>query len=118
MRKEVNIGGTMVTLEANAATPWRFKNVFHEDLLRLLNQTVDDEMLAVDTISRLAYVMMMQAEGDTKNATEDKFIAWLEGFEPETFMDTDTLFGILGVYNSQAIKSVEAKKKPRKSPVK
>lgn len=115
MRKELTIDGKTITMVANAATPIRFKGIFHEDLLRLLDDAQNDPASAVETIARLGFVMLKQAEGaDMKAVTEDQYIEWLEQFEPETFMDIQTLVEILGVYNKQALAEVKPKKKSQK----
>jgi hypothetical protein len=115
MRKEITLDGAQVTLEANAATPLRYKKVFPgKDLLRDLDSTETDPTSAVETIARLAFIMMRQADGSITTASEDDFIEWMESLSPETFIGQDALIDVLSVYNKQAAKSIQAKKKARK----
>lgn len=112
MRKEVMIGDKKVELLANAATPYRFRSIFHRDLLTLLSETQASPLSSVDIITQLAFTMMKQAEGaDMTKIKEDDFIAWLEGIESDVFWDQNVLVEILSVYNKNAVVSVKAKKK-------
>ena len=73
MTKEIKIGETPVLLRANAATPIRYKTMFHSDLLSDLNQITADGA-NVDTLSQLAYIMALQGIGsDFSAASVDTF---------------------------------------------
>lgn len=115
MRKEVTLDGNPITLEANAATPIRYKKIFPGcDLFRDLDRTDSDPTSAIDILSRLAFTMMRQAEGTAATANEDEYITWMETLSPETFIGEEAMTDVLGVYNKQAAKSIQAKKKARK----
>lgn len=79
---------------ANAATPFRYKNLFGIDLLSVLakgdNSSVDDYV-------RLAFIMAKQAEkADMTTLTDEDFYQWLESYE---FSDlVEALPDIIGLY--------------------
>jgi len=106
-------GGKELKLAANAATPFRFKQIFGADLLKLFQQnteTAAENVMLADVVSQLAFIMNMQAEGKNLNAVSmDDFYAWLEGFEPMEL----PLAGqaIINTYMSSAATSVSPKKK-------
>lgn len=86
MRKTITIGETPVEMLANAATPFRFRQVFRLDLLKGISAASDgtmDNTESVDYIIRLAYILKEQATGKAKfdKLTEEDFYKWLEGFE-------------------------------------
>lgn len=117
MRKDVEIGGKTVTLEANAATPYRYRMLFHKDLLTLLSGARADDPRTIDIMAELAFVMAKQAEkADMSALTEPEYLTWLEGFEPEAFLSEQAVLDILGVYNKNAVATSTAKKKAKKSP--
>lgn len=89
MYKLVTIGNQEVEMVANAATPFRYNQIFKEDFLKLASETKADAS-AAGTFIRLAYVMAMQAaKKDMAKLNEDSFLNWLEQFE------TNDLFNAL-----------------------
>ena len=107
-------GGKELKLAANAATPFRYKQLFNEDLLRIFQQSTEnkdgDTAILADVVSQLAFIMNRQAENVNMNSLSmDEFYAWLEGFEPMELV----LAGqdIIDTYLSSTISSVNAKKK-------
>lgn len=89
MFKTMEIGGKELELVANAATPFRFKQVFHKDLFSVLGNEERAAEEGVETITQLAYVMTKQAEkADMNKLSEDGFIDWLEDFPPMAFVDS------------------------------
>ena len=89
MFKTMKIGGKELELVANAATPFRFKQVFHKDLFSVLGNEERAAEEGVETITQLAYVMTKQAEkADMNKLSEDGFIQWLEDFPPMAFVDS------------------------------
>ena len=94
MLKTVQIGEKEVNLLANAATPFRYKMVFGEDIMVALNQINNskrDEGEVIDIASQLAFIMNKQAELDRealKALTKDVYIEWLEEFESMDFVNT------------------------------
>ena len=89
MFKKITIEGREVELSANAATPFRFKQVFKKDLLQILGNEKKAEEEGVEAVTQLAFIMAKQAEkADMNTMTEDDFIAWLEGFGPMAFVES------------------------------
>jgi len=114
MTKSITLeGGKEIKLAANAATPFRFKQLFGLDLLRMFQQSTkseDDQIVLADVVSQLAYIMNKQAEGANMNAISmDDFFLWLEGFEAMDLVSAGEQ--IMNVYLSSTITSVDAKKK-------
>ena len=84
--KVINIDGKELEFAANAATPIRYKQVFHEDMLSAAQDTDNPDYYGF--IVKLAYVLNAQAEGKgfaKKNF--DNFCEWLEGFSSMAFLD-------------------------------
>lgn len=116
MTKEITIGGIPVKFAGNAATTYRFKQLFKLDMLKLFMEKGTD--IEIDRIIELAYVMHLQAEGYTTeqfNAeTEDDYIAWLEQFDfTELLQHAPEILGIWVDTSKQRSKS--KKKSPRPS---
>ena len=114
MTKSISLeGGKEVKLAANAATPFRFKQLFGTDLLKVFQQSTkseDDQMVLADVITQLAYIMNRQAEGaNMNNISMDDFYSWLEDYEPMDFVISADK--IVNVYMASTQTSVEAKKK-------
>lgn len=106
-------GGKEIKLAANAATPFRYKQLFGADLLKLFQRSTTSEeegMALADVIAQLAFIMNRQAEGaDMNTLSVDEFFTWLEGFEAMDLVNVGQ--EILDVYISTTKTSVEAKKK-------
>lgn len=114
MKKTVTLdGGKTLDLAANAATPFRYKQLFGADLLKLFQQNTKDEsdnVLLAETISQLAFIMTKQADKADMNAVSiEEFYAWLEDYEPLDFVLASEQ--IINVYLASTRPSVEAKKK-------
>lgn len=84
---------------ATGSTAIRYRQVFHQDMMVVLNkfqqlETSDD----VDTgvVDRLAYIMNMQAEKADMNAlNKDLFIEWADQFDGmEIFRNMDKIVGL------------------------
>ena len=113
MIKTVKIGGGEVILAANAATPYRYKQVFGEDLFQILaaspNKTEEENITLTDTITKLTYIMSKQAEkADMSALSVDGFYSWLEDYAP-----LDIVFAgeeIISFYMSSTQGTVTAKK--------
>lgn len=105
-------GGKELKLAANAATPFRYKQLFGGDLLQIFQQSSEKNEggILADVVSQLAFIMNRQAEGANMNSvSEEEFYAWLEGYEPMELI----LAGqeIINTYLSSTIATVDAKKK-------
>lgn len=109
MFKEIKIGEKTVSLQANGATPLWFKQLFHKDIIAVLNGADDVEKVS-DCAPELAYVMAKQAEkADMTKTSREDFVAWLEQFEPLDILMASS--DIITVYMGTKITSAESKKK-------
>lgn len=89
MYKTVTIDGREIGMAANAAIPFRYKQVFREDLFAILGNEKRAEEQGAEAVMKLAYIMAKQAENaDMSKLNEDDFIAWLEGFSAMAFIDS------------------------------
>lgn len=99
MVKTIKIDDKEIKLTANAATPFRFRQMFKKDLFQILGNEEKAEAEGVETISELAFIMAKQAEGaDMSKLAEDEFYTWLEGFGPMAFIENAE--EILGIYTA------------------
>lgn len=99
MVKTITIDDKEIKLAANAATPFRYRQMFKKDLLQILGNEEKAEAEGVETISELAFIMAKQAEGaDMARLAEDEFYTWLEGFGPMAFIESAE--EILGIYTA------------------
>ena len=97
MYKKVTIDGKELEFTANAATPYRYKQVFHRDLLKILGNEENAESEGLEAVTELAFIMTKQAERvDMGKLNYEEFITWLEGFGPMAFIDAAE--EIIGVY--------------------
>ena len=114
MLKEINIGGITIPMLANGATPIRYKHVFHKDIITEFQQAQDDYSKVVNSIPELAFIMAMQAQnkevgGDLNLLNEDKYMKWMEQFDP---MDLPLAADqIVDLYMGNNITTSESKKK-------
>lgn len=100
MYKKLTIDGIEVEFAANAATPFRYKQVFHKDLFAILGNEQKAETEGVEAVTELAYVMAKQAEkADMGKLTYEDFISWLEQFSGMAFVEAAE--DILTVYMDQ-----------------
>lgn len=102
MFKTITIDGRELELSANAATPFRFKQVFKKDLFAILGNEDKAQNEGVEAVTQLAYIMAKQAEkADMNKLNEDGFIEWLEGFGSMAFVESAE--DILNVYMDSTI---------------
>ena len=88
MFKTVDIDGRQLELSANAATPFRYKQVFGKDLFQVFGNEEKAETEGVSAVMELAYIMAKQAEKtDMGKLNYDGFLEWLEGFSPMAFIN-------------------------------
>ena len=97
MFKTLNIDGREVEFSANAATPFRYRQVFHKDLLSILGNEEKAQNEGVEAVTELAFVMAKQAEkADMGKLNEELFFEWLEGFGSMAFVNNAE--DILNIY--------------------
>lgn len=116
MRSKVTIDGKEIEMLSNAATPYRFKQVFQKDLIRFFTDAatkkLSDDAETVTIAQQMAYVMAKQAEGgDLSKLSEDDFLTWMEGFDPLPFNSFEVVSEILGAYTGQQKTTTTPKKK-------
>ena len=89
MFRKITIDGKEVELAANAATPFRYKQVFKQDLFSILGNEEKAETQGVEAVTQLAYIMSKQAEkADMNKLNYDEFLIWLEEFGPMAFVNS------------------------------
>lgn len=102
MIKTLLIGNKEIEMAANAASPFIYKQLFHEDLLMQIGN-MQDSSPDVNVFTQLAFVMAKQGEGLTMkeltSLSKDDFYTWLEDFEPMSFVTA--LGEITGLYFGQ-----------------
>lgn len=89
MRQTINIGGHEVAMAANAASPFLYRKLFGEDFIAKLYADGNEVKDQINLITRMAYVMMMQAKAETGEIDRqtlygmnmDGFYEWLEGID-------------------------------------
>lgn len=112
MVSNIMVGGNEFSLIANAATPFRFKQIFGTDLLMVFQkstQSEEDGMILSEVVTQLAYIMHKQAEkADMNRLSIDDFYAWLEDYEPMDFVMVGQ--EIINVYMASTIPTSTAKK--------
>lgn len=97
MFKTLNIDGKEIEFSANAATPFRYRQIFHKDLLSILGNEEKAQNEGVEAVTELAFVMAKQAEkADMGKLNEEVFFEWLEGFGSMAFVNNAE--DILNVY--------------------
>lgn len=83
MTKEIMIGDVPVKFTGNAATTYRYKQLFQRDILKSFMAQGTD--IDTDMIMELAYVMHLQAEGAGNEAFNkssfESYLAWLDGLD-------------------------------------
>lgn len=114
MFKNIEIGGITVPMLANGATPIRYRQVFHKDIITEFQQAQDDYSKVVNSMPELAFIMAMQAQnkevgGDLNLLNEDRYMKWMEQFDP---MDLPMASEqIINLYLGNNATSSEPKKK-------
>ena len=112
MYREIKVGEKSVPMKATGATPIRYKLLFGEDVLKQFSDIENNSAVAVDTISKLAFIMAMSASGvDMSKLSMDGYISWLELFEP--FDLTEAADAIVDLYLGNTKSTSEVKKKAR-----
>lgn len=109
MYREIEVGVSTVPMEANAATPIRYKMLFGKDLLTEFRYAEEDTARVSDCIPELAYIMAMQAAKTTGSMSLDGYLAWLEQFEPLDLLNAGGAIATL--YTDNGVTTSDPKKK-------
>lgn len=107
----VMIDGIEVAMRGSAATPYRYKQIFHEDMLKVTQSIGEDGAASIDFAMKVGYVMAMQASNtDMQKLSEDTFVEWCDQFGFDAMLEA--VEGILDIYSGNAQTDSDAKKNP------
>ena len=119
MVNTIKIGTKDIQLKSTATTAFRYKQIFGSDLKKdmvKLSEEVkkkkDDNSKGLDMVymvMQLAYVMRCQAKDEIKTASIEKYYDWLDDYEEDDFLNTDTINGILCAWNKSLETTSELK---------
>lgn len=94
---------------ATGATAYRYRQVFHQDLMVMLNNMESTDKADTSVGDKLAYIMNMQAEKkDMNTLSNDSFMDWCDQF------DGAELFLHMGEFVSLYLGNRETKSLPKK----
>lgn len=86
MRGTIKIGTNDVEMLANAASPYLYNQLFHEDFLQILQNNPQ-----ANVFEKMGYVMAMQASMSIEELFRglkiEDFYKWLSGFEPMAILN-------------------------------
>ena len=110
----IKIGEKEVPVRATAATPIRYRQVFHKNLLPYFYGTngAKDEEYA-EMVGELTYIMARSAEGaDMTKLSEEDYLQWLEAFDPLDIASAESATSVLNFYSGGAFTHEDVKKSP------
>jgi hypothetical protein len=112
MYNEVKIGNINVPMLCMASADVYYRNVFHEDPIKIQAESSDNAGAMVTFYTKMGFILAKFAElKDRKEMlklNEDSFIEWLDQFDHSDLMGA--LEGVMLTYNGQLITTSEAKK--------
>lgn len=112
MYNEVKIGQRTVPMLAMASIDVYYRNIFHEDPVKLQTSKNLDEGDLVNFVMRMGFVMAKFAElknrKEMMKLNEDAFLDWLDEFERTEYLEA--LGDIRLTYEGQTISTSDAKK--------
>ncbi len=116
MFKELKIGDKTIPMLANGATPLRYRLVFKKDIIEEFQLAENDYSKVTNSVPELAFIMAKQAEAsqggeDLNLLSFDKYMAWMEQFEPMDLIYASD--DIIDLYMGNNQTSSESKKKVR-----
>ena len=119
MVNTIKIGTKDIQLKSTATTAFRYKQIFGSDLKKdmvklseEIKKKKDDNSKGLDMVymvMQLAYVMRCQAKDEIKTASIEKYYDWLDDYEEDDFLNTDTINGILCAWNKSLETTSELK---------
>lgn len=107
MLRTIKIDGKDVEMLANAASPYIFQNLFHEDFIKETQKAEPDFHI----MEKMGFIMAMQACKPTDQLLKLKmedFFEWLAGFGPMSVLQAAAEIGSL--YAAQEVGHSEPKK--------
>lgn len=113
MIRNVKIGEREIPMLSMASVDLYYRNIFHEDPIKLQSKADPDEGDIIDFVMKMGFVMAKFAElHDRKKMTaltEDAYLDWMDGFERSDYLSA--LLDIKSVYEGQTVTTSDAKKK-------
>lgn len=112
MYNVIHIGDKEVPMLSMASVDYYYKNIFHEDPIKLQVSDNNDVATMLSFMQRMAFVMAKFAEStDRKNMmklNEEAFLEWADGFERNELIEA--LPDIQSTYEGQSLTGSTAKK--------
>lgn len=112
MFNEVRIGEKVVPMLSMASTDLYYRNIFHEDAIKLQTSSQDEGDI-INFVMRMGFVMAKFAElkdrKEMNKLNEDSFVGWLDQFERTDYLNA--LVDIRLTYEGQSVTHSDTKKK-------
>lgn len=112
MYNVIKIGEKDVPMQCMASVDNYYRNIFHEDAIKLQTRELDEGDL-INFVLRMGFVMAKFAElkdhKEMNKLNEDAFIEWLDGFERTDMFNA--LVDVRKTYEGQSVTQSDAKKK-------
>lgn len=113
MFNNVKIGERMVPMMAMASCDVYYRNIFHEDAIKLQTKKDLDEGDLVNFIMKMGFVMAKFAElkdrKEMNKLNEDNYLDWLDQFDRAEYLSA--LGDVRLTYEGQAVTVSDSKKK-------
>lgn len=108
----IKIGDKDVPMLCMASSDLYYRQIFHEDAIKLQTKEDTDTADQINFITRMAFVMAKFAELRNRKEmfklNEEAFFDWLDGFERADFYAA--FENILRFYEGQSVTAADAKK--------
>ena len=112
MYNVITIGGEPVPMLAMASVDLYYKQIFHEDAIKLQSGKTFDEGDLINFVMRMGFVMAKFAElknrKEMAKLNEDSYLDFLDRFERADYLNA--LAEIRATYEGQSLTSSDAKK--------
>jgi len=112
MYNEIKIGDKVVPMLSMASTDLYYRNIFHEDAIKLQTSSQDEGDI-INFVMRMGFVMAKFAElkdrKEMNKLNEDAFLDWLDQFERTDYLNA--LVDIRLTYEGQSVTHSDTKKK-------
>lgn len=112
MYNEIKIGEKVVPMLSMASTDLYYRNIFHEDAIKLQTSSQDEGDI-INFVMRMGFVMAKFAElkdrKEMNKLNEDSFLDWLDQFERTDYLNA--LVDIRLTYEGQSVTHSDTKKK-------
>ncbi len=113
MYNTVKIGERLVPMMAMASCDVYYRNIFHEDAIKLQTKKDLDEGDLVNFIMKMGFVMAKFAElkdrKEMNKLNEDNYLDWLDQFDRAEYLSA--LGDVRLTYEGQAVTVSDSKKK-------